>query len=185
MSSLPRGDHYRPLRSLTGSSIQQDDSMASTDYHSLSGAPAPASYHSHVSVTNSVTTDDDLEVARQRLLLAQADDEDPEVSSIAPLLSGSDSPPFLYQRGGLNGGPQRTVAIEAPLSETVSRGSRYGSVSSTVPNGRKTMSKEKRYRLPLLILLGFDWGMVIFLSIICFVLKVCCVWVHICDFFYF
>lgn len=168
MSRVLESERFRPLRSFTGSSIQQGDSMASTEYHSLSGTQP--SYHGSV---RSSVTDEDLEVARQRLLLAQAEEEDPEISSIAPLLSQSESPPMLYPGEGVNGGPRRTVAIEAPIPDNHSRTSRYGSVSTTVSNHRsKTVSGQKRYRLPLLILLGFDWGMVVFLSIICFVLKV-------------
>ncbi len=162
-------EHFRPLRSFTGGSSLQDESMAtSTDYHSLSDTQPnrPGSVRSFV-------TDEDLEVARQKLLLAQAEDEDPEISSIAPLLPESESPPMLYQghQEAVNGGPHRTVAIETPLPDNHSRTSRYGSVSMSVSNRRKT-PLDKRYRLPLLILLGFDWGMVVFLSIICFVLKV-------------
>jgi hypothetical protein len=42
----------------------------------------------------------------------------------------------------------------------------YGSVSSSVPSNERNKAKWKRYRLPFLILLVFDCGLVIFLSII-------------------
>ena len=53
------------------------------------------------------------------------------------------------------------------------RPSHYGSVppllpvsADTYPSSRRK-STRKRYRLPFLILLVFDWGLVVFLSIIC------------------
>ncbi len=45
----------------------------------------------------------------------------------------------------------------------------YGSVAtmnSITSMGRRKPPRKKRYRLPFLILLAFDWGMVIFFSIV-------------------
>ncbi len=167
MTQLLVDDRYRPLRSFTGS-VQPEDSMASTNYHTASAQDS--SYHGS---TRGSMTDEDLEVARQRLLQAQAEDEEPEVSSIAPLLPPHEPP---YQGGVANGVPHTTVLIDNQSpgnNDNQSRTSRYGSMSTTISTQRKTVN-EKRYRLPLLILLGFDWGIVIFMSIICFVLNVCC-----------
>lgn len=44
--------------------------------------------------------------------------------------------------------------------------SQYGSVSSSLPSSGRAKPKGKRYRLPFLILLVFDCGLVVFLSII-------------------
>ena len=129
--------------------------MASSSYHS----GAPSSYHSS-------GTDDDLEEARQRLLAHQYEpDTEPEETPLA-------IPPGVYQRGPLeNGAPARILITEPSNADNNSRGSRYGSVSAYPPQ-RKPHPRVKRYRLPLLILLGFDWGLVVFLSVICFVLLV-------------
>ncbi|XP_064399305.1 stAR-related lipid transfer protein 3-like isoform X2 [Halichondria panicea] len=161
MSQLSVDNRYRPLRSFTGS-VQPEDSMSSTNYHTASAQDS-----SYNGSTRGSMTDEDLEVARQRLLQAQAEDEEPEVSSIAPLLPAYEPP---YQGGVANGFPHTTILVDDQLPDNQSRTSRYGSMSTTVSTQRKTVN-EKRYRLPLLILLGFDWGIVVFMSIICFVLN--------------
>ena len=51
-------------------------------------------------------------------------------------------------------------------------GGHYGSVSSSVQSHGRNKMKWKRYRLPFLILLFFDCGLVIFLSIISYDSKV-------------
>lgn len=51
------------------------------------------------------------------------------------------------------------------------RPAQYGSVA-TGNLSRKRAPRSKRYRLPFLILLAFEWGLVVFLSIIC--TKVSC-----------
>lgn len=171
-------DYPRPLMSFSGSVQNSDDKMSS--YQS----GVQSSYHSSV-------TDDDLEEARQRLLAHQYD-QDAEVNHTDQLTNGG-----LYQAGrngglyqavpngglyeaGPNGGLYQAgttglpppVTVEPP-TDNQSRVSRYGSVSTTASNAaQKKPPHGKRYRLPLLILLGFDWGLVVFLSIICWVLHV-------------
>lgn len=61
----------------------------------------------------------------------------------------------------------------APLSQHQQRDNqtRYGSVSTLQSSPAKKTPSMKRYRLPFLILLVFDWGLVVFLSIICSVVS--------------
>ena len=62
--------------------------------------------------------------------------------------------------------------VPAPAAPQVAHNSRYGSVSSSLPSTTRSKPKTKRYRLPLFILLVFDCGLVIFLSIIAYDSKV-------------
>lgn len=159
---MTSADLQRPLMSFS-TTIQQDK-MAS--YQS--------SYHSSV-------TDDDLEEARQRLLAHQyhQDTEDSE-----PNLTRHRTP---YQANGVdiprelprdvlgNPNPPPTVVVDHLTADNQSRGSRYGSVSTTVSvttPQKRVPTQWRRYRLPLLILLAFNWGLVVFLSLICWVLHV-------------
>ena len=93
-------------------------------------------------------TEGDLEEARQRLLEHQYDHEyqTEPVTEIEPTLAV----------------PHRTRLPSTPL-----RDGNYGSVSTLQSIQQKSAPKTKRYRIPFLILLVFDFGMVIFLSIIC------------------
>ena len=96
----------------------------------------------------SSTTEGDLEEARQRLLEHQYDHEyhtDP-VNEVQPTLAV----------------PHRTRLPPTPL-----RDGNYGSVTTLQSIQQKPAPRIKRYRIPFLILLAFDFGMVIFLSIIC------------------
>jgi len=80
-------------------------------------------------------TDEDLEEARQRLLVHQ---EENGAGYTAPL----------------------------PQHQQRDNQTRYGSVSTLQSSPAKKTPSMKRYRLPFLILLVFDWGLVVFLSII-------------------
>ena len=150
-------DRSRPLMSFSGSVQNSDDKMAS--YQS----GVQSSYHSSI-------TDDDLEEARQRLLAHQYDQE-AEDNHQAEDNHPDQLPNGRLYQAGTRGLPP-PVVVE-PLPDNQSRVSRYGSLSTTASNTtQKKTSQMKRYRLPLLILLGFDWGLVVFLSIICWVLHV-------------
>ena len=81
-------------------------------------------------------TEEDLEDARQRLLLHQEEDDTEYTTPLPP-----------HQ-------PARSQA-------------QYGSVSTVQSSQATRPLKPKRYRLPFLILLVFDFGLIVFLSIIC------------------
>ena len=81
-------------------------------------------------------TEEDLEDARQRLLLHQEED-DAEYTTPLP--------------------PHQPVRSQA----------QYGSVSTIQSSQTTRPPNPKRYRLPFLILLVFDFGLIVFLSIIC------------------
>ena len=81
-------------------------------------------------------TEEDLEDARQRLLLHQEEDDTEYTTPLPP-----------HQ-------PARSQA-------------QYGSVSTIQSSQATRPPKPKRYRLPFLILLVFDFGLIVFLSIIC------------------
>ena len=81
-------------------------------------------------------TEEDLEDARQRLLLHQEEDDTEYTTPLPP-----------HQ-------PARSQA-------------QYGSVSTIQSSQATRPSNPKRYRLPFLILLVFDFGLIVFLSIIC------------------
>ena len=87
-------------------------------------------------------TEEDLEDARQRLLLHQEED-----------------------------GTEYTTPL--PPHQPVRNQTQYGSVS-TIQSSQTTRppATPKRYRLPFLILLVFDFGLIVFLSIICSVVGV-------------
>lgn len=93
-------------------------------------------------------TEGDLEEARQRLLEHQYDHDDQTepVTETEPTLAA----------------PHRIRLPPTPL-----RDGNYGSVSTLQSIQQKPAPRNKRYRIPLLILLVFDFGMVVFLSIIC------------------
>lgn len=95
-------------------------------------------------------TEGDLEEARQRLLEHQYDHE----YDTEPV---TETEPTLAVPHG-----HRTQLPPAPL-----RDGNYGSVSTLQSIQQKPAPRIKRYRIPFLILLVFDFGMVIFLSIIC------------------
>ena len=59
------------------------------------------------------------------------------------------------------------AAVMLTADGRVVHNTQYGSVSSTTPSTRHK-PKSKRYRMPFLILLVFDCGLVAFLSIICY-----------------
>ena len=93
-------------------------------------------------------TEGDLEDARQRLLEHQyvLEYNTEPVTEIEPTLA---------------------VPHRAQLPPTPLRDGNYGSVSTLQSIQQKPAPKIKRYRIPFLILLAFDFGMVIFLSVIC------------------
>ena len=93
-------------------------------------------------------TEGDLEEARQRLLEHHYDHE----YNTEPV---TETEPTLAV-------PHRTQLPPTPL-----RDGNYGSVSTLQSIQQKPAPRIKRYRIPFLILLVFDFGMVIFLSIIC------------------
>lgn len=95
-------------------------------------------------------TEGDLEEARQRLLEHQYDRE----YNTEPVTETE--PPLAVPHG------HRTQLPHMPL-----RDGNYGSVSTLQSIQQKPAPRIKRYRIPFLILLVFDFGMVIFLSIIC------------------
>ena len=93
-------------------------------------------------------TDAELEQARERLL-ADQDDHQHHYYPVIPTLS--DERPLLgqYER------PDPVYGAIPPTNQDAHR------------SQRKRDGRRKRYRLPFLILLTFDWGLMIFLSIIC------------------
>ena len=94
------------------------------------------------SLPSSSATDDDLEEARQRLLVHQEE----------------------------NGRPEYTAPL--PQRQPCDNQTRYGSVSTLQSTTQaKRAPTNKRFRLPFFIILVFDWGLVIFLSIICSVVS--------------
>ena len=66
-------------------------------------------------------------------------------------------------------------AVMAATTAPVTHNTQYGSVSdgSSLPSTGRNNPKKKRYRLPFLILLVFDFGLVVFLSIISYDSQVC------------
>ena len=93
----------------------------------------------------SSATEGDLEEARQRLLEHHCAEE--------AVNDGLQSTLESTHRNGLPAPPLRDR--------------NYGSVSTLQSIQQKVTPKIKRYRIPFLILIAFDFGMVIFLSIIC------------------
>ena len=99
--------------------------------------------------SSSISIERDLEEARQRLVLHQYDQEecntenDVHVRTALEHPHGSGLPPTPLRHGN------------------------YGSVSTLQSIQQKAPPKVKRYRIPFLVLIAFDFGMVIFLSIIC------------------
>lgn len=63
--------------------------------------------------------------------------------------------------------------IPAAAAPTVAHTTQYGSVSSSLPSNSRRR-RYKRYRIPFLILLVFDFGLVAFLSIITYDSQVQC-----------
>ena len=90
-------------------------------------------------------TEEDLEEARVRLLEHQSDHTE-LIDEVEPISAA----------------PFRTELPPAAL-----RDGNYGSVTTLQSIQQRTAPKIKRYRIPFLILLAFDFGMVIFLYIIC------------------
>lgn len=105
------------------------------------------------SVHSSVTTMEDLEEARQRLLEHQhhqeVEEEDEERTQF--LYSQSQIPPYNGRRR---------------LPEVHNYGAVTPRDSPAPPQAPSNQNKAKRYRLPFLIILGFDWGLVVFLSVL-------------------
>lgn len=93
--------------------------------------------------TGSSTTEGDLEEARQRLLEHHHEQDE---------YSTEPADESTYRNG---------------LHPALLRDGNYGSVSTLQSIQQKDSPKIKRYRIPFLILVAFDFGMVIFLSIIC------------------
>ena len=91
----------------------------------------------------SSTTEGDLEEARQRLLEHHYDQEEHSTDPANEATCRNGSHPVLLRDGN------------------------YGSVSTLQSIQQRDSPKIKRYRIPFLILVAFDFGMVIFLSIIC------------------
>ena len=100
----------------------------------------------------SSATEGDLEEARQRLLEHHCAEEE-----------------LYYQTEAVNDGLQSTLGSthRNGLPAPPLRDRNYGSVSTLQSIQPKVTPKIKRYRIPFLILIAFDFGMVIFLSIIC------------------
>lgn len=91
----------------------------------------------------------DLEEARQRLVLHRYDQDERHTEAVL-------STPTTLEHHREHG-----------LPPTQLRNGSYGSVSTLQSIQQKAPPKVKRYRIPFLILIAFDFGMVIFLSIIC------------------
>ena len=99
--------------------------------------------------SSSVSIERDLEEARQRLVLHQYDQDECNTENEVHVRTGLEHP---HGSG---------------LPPTPLRNGNYGSVSTLQSIQQKAPPKVKRYRIPFLVLMAFDFGMVIFLSIIC------------------
>ena len=112
--------------------------------------------------------------------LLRPDDDGPRYG--APLVVAS--PAALYPGHGDHQGlthPAAGPVMAAGNAGGEMHNTQYGSVSSSLPSNGRNKTKWKRYRLPFLILLVFDCGLVIFLSIISYDSKVCgCMGVFVC-----
>jgi hypothetical protein len=80
-----------------------------------------------------------------------------------PATSASLYPQLAAQEVDYHGQP---LVSSLPGNVAGHQNGQYGSVSSSIPSQGRNKTKRKRYRLPFLILLFFDCGLVIFLSII-------------------
>jgi hypothetical protein len=105
------------------------------------------------------------------LLFAIGYEEDVEVAV------GNGHLPYGHLPYGINPAPADVAPLPSTVNHThhwpttygsVGPGSLAGSLASHAQN-RKPV-KRKRYRIPFLILLAFDWGLVVFLSVV--VMKV-------------
>ena len=123
--------------------------------------------------TSSGDEDDMAGPERDRRRLLRAGSDPRSTNYAAPIPAASSPAAGVYpQLHTLAPGGQAVVAasnLAQPHTNT-----RYGSVSSSsLPSSGRQKPKVKRYRLPFLILLVFDCGLVIFLSIISYDSKVC------------
>ena len=129
-------------------SIIESTQAAGMDPSLTLGASYTAS-ESLASSTRSVV-EDGLEEARQRLLMHQDDQDSDDDKDQGPAVVGRGLP-FI---------PEAPPTV---LTQTT----RYGSVSTLQSNQQRKVVRGKRYRLAFLILLAFDLGLIVFLSIIC------------------
>ena len=110
---------------------------------------------------------------------AEYDDDDDErgegeVSPVYPPAYPSSTRPHQIQ-------PAPVTTLRTTVPAETRQWPTYGSVATmsvtSQPNRAKT-TPTKRYRLPLIILLAFDWGLVVFFSVV--VMKVCYLSLVIC-----
>ena len=139
-------------------------------------------YHSHhhgrerdeECISYSSSSEDELGMAghdeeedTRRLLRARSGEHYPAPHVSAAPVSVYPQLATLDGRTDYQGPPSVSVAAGNGGQQT-----QYGSVSSSLPSHARSKTRWKRYRLPFLILLVFDCGLVIFLSIISYDSKV-------------
>ena len=126
------------------------------------------------------STDEEVDMAgvedetdTQRLLRAQ--NYPSQNNNFLPVPSGTSAtslyPQLPYEHQTAASVPPLAASVVSNLGHR-QHNTNYGSVTSSLPSSGRNNQKIKRYRLPLLILLVFDCGLVIFLSIICYDSKV-------------
>ena len=142
--------------------------------HQGASAADPTSFYED---SSSSSSDEELgmagggsEAADTRRLLGPRDAEADYPGGPVPPSSSSLYPQLARHHPGVDyhGQPPGNVAGGGGQGN----GAHYGSVSSSLPSQGRNKTKWKRYRLPFLILLFFDCGLVIFLSIISYDSKV-------------
>ncbi|CAI8013424.1 hypothetical protein GBAR_LOCUS8508 [Geodia barretti] len=111
------------------------------------------------------SSDEDLEMAGSEADTRRLLDQRNEAGYPATLSATSAS---LYPQLAAQGVDYHGQPLVPGLPGNVAghHNAQYGSVSSSLPSQGRNKTKRKRYRLPFLILLFFDCGLVIFLSII-------------------
>ena len=117
------------------------------------------------------SSDEDLEMAGSEADTRRLLDQRNEAGYPATLSATSAS---LYPQLAAQGVDYHGQPLVPGLPGNVAghHNAQYGSVSSSLPSQGRNKTKRKRYRLPFLILLFFDCGLVIFLSIISYDSKV-------------
>ena len=109
------------------------------------------------------STDDEMEEVDTQRLLRERERATSHYATPVPVTSAGVYPQL----------PQfvSTPPAAALAAGQVTHNTQYGSVSSSVPSTR-SKPRVKRHRLAFLILLGFNFGLIVFLSIICYDARV-------------
>ena len=147
--------------------------MAATSSHLYHGAAVGGARDGELYSSDYSSSEEELGMAGaeedRRRLLQQRDE--PYLAAAVP---GLVHPHHVVTHVGHQGGlpPAAAGPMAAGNGQGEAQNTQYGSVSSSLPPNSRNKARWKRYRLPFLILLVFDCGLVVFLSIIAYDSKV-------------